>query len=50
MTKKDTEKQMKPVLDFYRDNLNNIMENNINDEVLGRNNLLQISKLNTSIF
>lgn len=36
----DTQGQTKPISDLFRDNLKDVINSNINDQVLSRNNLL----------
>lgn len=48
MRKSDTQRQTKPVFDFYKVSLENVMDSNINNRVPSRNNSLQLSKLSVS--
>lgn len=41
---RDTQGQTEPMFDPYRDSLEDVMDNNIDDEVASRNNFLQTSK------
>lgn len=40
MRKKDIQGQIRPIFDFYRDSLEDIINSNINDGKLGKNNFL----------
>lgn len=47
---RDTQGQIQPVFDPYRNSLDNVIDNNIDDEILDRNNLPRPTKPNTSVF
>lgn len=40
MRKRDTQKKLELMFNFYKDSLEDIMDININDEVLNKNNIL----------
>lgn len=48
--KKDTQKQTKPVFDFSKDSLEDIINSNIDNKLLSKNNYLQLSKHSVSTF
>lgn len=41
---RDTQEQTEPLFDYYRDSLKDVIDNNIDNVVSSRNNLLQLSK------
>ena len=47
MKEKNTQGQIGPLFDLYRDSQEDVMDSNIDDWLTGRNNLLQPSKLST---
>ena len=49
MKEKDTQRQTEPVFDLYRDSLEDVMDSNIDDRLLGENNYLRLSKPSTLI-
>lgn len=48
--KKDTKEQIKLVFDCYRNSVENVIDNNIDNEIFGKNNLLQLTKLKPPAF
>lgn len=48
--KKYSQKQKKPVFDTYRNSLKDIIDNNIDNSIPGRNNFLWLLKLNALDF
>lgn len=50
MRKRDIERQLKIVFDLYKDSLEDIIDSNIDDGMLSRNNHQELSKSNVSVF
>lgn len=50
MNKENNQKQTKLVFDFYKDNLEDVIDSNIDDRLFSRNNYLQLLKPSTSVF